>query len=203
MFKTIQELLDELSKQFDTISDERKTLLFQISKYIQEKKNNGLAIQLVYICTHNSRRSHFGQIAATIVANYYNIKNVASYSGGTEITAFNINAINALEKLGFEIVTNDLNNNPLYKVFYDEENYVSCFSKKYNDDANPKNNFLAIMTCSDADENCPLILGAENRISTTYEDPKKSDGTELQEQIYKERFKQIALETLYVFSLVK
>jgi hypothetical protein len=59
------------------------------------------------------------------------------------------------------------------------------------------------MTCSDADENCPLILGAENRISTTYEDPKKSDGTELQEQIYKERFKQIALETLYVFSLVK
>jgi arsenate reductase len=203
MYKTIQELLDELSKQFNTISDERKTLLFQISKYIQEKKNNGLAIQLVYICTHNSRRSHFGQIAATIVANYYNIKNVASYSGGTEITAFNINAINALEKLGFEIVTNDLNNNPLYKVFYDEENYVSCFSKKYNDDANPKNNFLAIMTCSDADENCPLILGAENRISTTYEDPKKSDGTELQEQIYKERFKQIALETLYVFSLVK
>ena len=203
MYKTIQELLDELSKQFNTISDERKTLLFQISKYIQEKKNNGLAIQLVYICTHNSRRSHFGQIAATIVANYYNIKNVASYSGGTEITAFNINAINALEKLGFEIVTNDLNNNPLYKVFYDEENYVSCFSKKYNDDANPKNNFLAIMTCSDADENCPLILGAENRISTTYEDPKKSDGTELQDQIYKERFKQIALETLYVFSLVK
>jgi protein-tyrosine phosphatase/arsenate reductase len=203
MYKTIQELLDELSKQFNTISDERKTLLFQISKYIQEKKNNGLAIQLVYICTHNSRRSHFGQIAATIVANYYNIKNVESYSGGTEITAFNINAINALEKLGFEIVTNDLNNNPLYKVFYDEENYVSCFSKKYNDDANPKNNFLAIMTCSDADENCPLILGAENRISTTYEDPKKSDGTELQEQIYKERFKQIALETLYVFSLVK
>lgn len=203
MYKTIQELLDELSKQFNTISDERKTLLFQISKYIQEKKNNGLAIQLVYICTHNSRRSHFGQIAATIVANYYNIKNVASYSGGTEITAFNINAINALEKLGFEIVTNDLNNNPLYKVFYDEENYVSCFSKKYNDDANPKNNFLAIMTCSDADENCPLILGAENRISTTYEDPKKSDGTELQEETYIARFKQIALETLYVFSLVK
>jgi protein-tyrosine phosphatase/arsenate reductase len=203
MFKTIQELLDELSKQFDTISDERKIQLLQISNFIQEKKNNGLAIQLVYICTHNSRRSHFGQIAATIVANYYNIKNVESYSGGTEITDFNINAINALEKIGFEIVSNDLNNNPLYKVFYDERNYVSCISKKYDDDANPKNNFLAIMTCSDADENCPLILGAENRISTTYEDPKKSDGTELQEETYIARFKQIALETLYVFSLVK
>jgi protein-tyrosine phosphatase/arsenate reductase len=203
MYKTIQELLDELSNQFNTISDERKILLLQISKYIQEKKNNGLAIQLFYICTHNSRRSHFGQIAATIVANYYDIKNVESYSGGTEITAFNINAINALEKLGFEIISNDLNNNPLYKVFYDESNYVSCISKKYDDDANPKNNFLAIMTCSDADENCPLILGAENRISTTYEDPKKSDGTEHQEETYIARFKQIALETLYVFSLVK
>ena len=203
MYIKLKELLESLTKNFDAISDDRKQILEQISAYIQNKKDKCLPIQLVYICTHNSRRSHFGQIAATVASNYYHIENVESYSGGTEITTFNINAINALEKLSFEIITNDLNNNPLYKVFYDERNYVSCISKKYDDDKNPKNNFLAIMTCSDANENCPLILGAENRISTTYEDPKKSDGTAVQEQTYIERFNQICTETLYVFSLVK
>jgi arsenate reductase len=45
------------------------------------------------------------------------------------------------------------------------------FSKKYDDEFNPKSEFAAIMTCSQADGGCPFIAGAEKRIPITYEDP--------------------------------
>jgi arsenate reductase len=33
------------------------------------------------------------------------------------------------------------------------------------------------MTCSEADKNCPIVLGALDRISLPYNDPKEADGT--------------------------
>ena len=203
MYLIIRNLLDEVSQKFDTISIERKNRLHQLADYIQQKKDSNERIQLVYVCTHNSRRSHFGQVAAAVAAAYYNIGNMYAYSGGTEATAFHPNAINALIALGFIIKKENESINPFYKVYFGVDELTTCFSKIYNDEANPKNNFAAIMTCSDADEKCPFIPGVELRIGTTYEDPKKSDGTALQEETYRNRFKQICTETMYVFSLIK
>lgn len=59
------------------------------------------------------------------------------------------------------------------------------------------------MTCSDAEENCPFIPEADIRLLTTYSDPKEFDYTSLQDINYDERCKEIALETFYVFSLIK
>lgn len=156
----------------------------------------------MYICTHNSRRSHFGQIWAQVAANYFEITNVNSFSGGTEATSFNSNAIYALINQGFIVKKQSNSQNPMYHVYFGEDCYTCCFSKVYDYETNPKNNFAAIMTCSDAEENCPFIPGVEIRIATTYEDPKKFDNTELQDYKYLERSKQIAIETLYVFSLI-
>ena len=204
MYKKIKSTCDDLSQQFETISTERKALLEKISAYIQLKKDANLPIQLMYVCTHNSRRSHFGQIWAAVAAAYYSVENVTTFSGGTEATAFNINAINALKGIGFDVQAKDDTINPVYEVsFGDVLNPSICFSKVYNDEFNPSSNFAAIMTCGDAEENCPFIPGVELRIGTTYNDPKEFDGTELQDQKYKERSLQIALETLYVFSKVK
>ena len=204
MYKKIKYTCDQLSLRFDSIASERKFLLEKISAYIQLKKDENLPIQLMYVCTHNSRRSHFGQIWAAVAAAYYSVENVTTYSGGTEATAFNINAINALKGIGFDVQTKDETTNPVYEVsFGDELKPTICFSKVYNDEFNPSTNFAAIMTCGDAEENCPFIPGVELRIGTTYNDPKEFDGTELQDQKYKERSLQIALETLYVFSLIK
>ena len=203
MYKKIKSTCDDLSQQFETISTERKALLEKISAYIQLKKDANLPIQLMYVCTHNSRRSHFGQIWAAVAAAYYSVENVTTFSGGTEATAFNINAINALKGIGFDVQAKDETTNPVYEVSFGEELKPSiCFSKVYNDKFNPSTNFAAIMTCGDAEENCPFIPGVELRIGTTYNDPKEFDGTELQDQKYKERSLQIALETLYVFSLI-
>jgi len=199
----LEKLAKKLEQEFDFIPQKRKDLLIKISNYITEKLQKNETVNLVYICTHNSRRSHFGQIAAAFAANYYQLPNINSYSGGTETTAFHPNAIEALVQLGFIIEKQTEEANPIYRVYFEEEEFTTCFSKVYHHKTNPKNNFAAIMTCSDAEENCPFISGVELRIGTTYEDPKIADNTPNQKQVYMERFKQIATETFYAFSLVK
>jgi protein-tyrosine-phosphatase len=201
MFASISTYVQSLSAEFNSIPEARKIILDKLAKYIAEKKAKGLAVSLVYICTHNSRRSHFGQIWATVAANYYGIKNITSYSGGTEATAFNTNAINALKRIGFIVKPITSEENTTYHVFYDDlESPSICFSKVYDHPGNPQTNFAAIMTCGEAEENCPFIPGVELRIATTYNDPKESDNTPQQDATYDERCKQIALETFYVFS---
>lgn len=201
MFTPIKHYCDNLTKEFDQIPTSRKLLLDKIIHYINLKRKQKQNINLVYICTHNSRRSHFGQVWAHIASVYYNIANLHSFSGGTETTAFNTNAINALSRIGFVIKPLTEEKNTIFRLYYDEKNKpIECFSKVYNHTINPTNSFAAIMTCGDAEENCPFIAGAEVRISTTYDDPKTVDNTPLQDAKYDEGCKQIALETFYVFS---
>lgn len=204
MYQKIRSLIIGLQNNFDEIPEERKAILSKIAAYIQAKYDKNDPINLVYICTHNSRRSHFGQIAAAVAADFYCIDNVQTFSGGTEATAFHPNAINALRGLGFDIHTEDETvKNPIWQVQFGVQAGTTCFSKVYDDAANPSKNFAAIMTCSDAEQNCPFIIGTDLRIGTTYNDPKASDGTPQQDETYKTRFLQIATEMLYAFSLVK
>lgn len=203
MFKAIQKHCDSLVALFPTISDERKATLSKIAAYIQTRKDSNSPIRLVYICTHNSRRSHFGQIWGAVAASYYGIAGVQTYSGGTEATAFHQNAIQALRATGFDILTDGSSANPMYTVHFSDHEACRCFSKVYDDPANPKEKFAAIMTCSDADENCPFIPGVELRVGTTYDDPKAADGTPHEAETYLQRSDQIAVETLYAFSLVR
>lgn len=204
MISTIQEYVDGLSKEFDDIPKERKDKLNAIADYISKKRFDHQPVQLVYICTHNSRRSHFGQVWAHVAAKYYGIESVQSYSGGIEVTTFNMNAIRTLERIGFVVKASNESENPLYHLTYDQnESPIVCFSKVYDDKSNPQKHFAAIMVCGDADENCPFVPESDFRISTTYRDPKEYDHTALQDEKYDERCRQIAVEIFYTFSLVK
>lgn len=200
----IRQYCDDRVAEFSSISDERKTLLTKLANYISGKQKSSEAIHLVYICTHNSRRSHFGQVWAHIASRYFDVPNVFTYSGGTEATAFNVNAINALKGAGFNVSASDeISSNPIYHLrFDDSEAPIICFSKVYDHGDNPSSAFAAIMTCSDAEQNCPFIPGVELRIGTTYDDPKAFDHTSQQDEKYSERCAQIAREVLFVFSLV-
>ena len=203
MFKIIQDKCNQLIKSFDDIDPIRQNKLKEISEYIQKKLERKEEVNLIYICTHNSRRSQFGQIWASIAALYYGVINVHFFSGGTEETSFNINAINALIKSGFKIDNKTDEKKPKYRVKYGESHNLICFSKVFDNPINPFQNFAAIMTCSDAEENCPFIPGAEFRISITYEDPKVYDETPMQEKKYLECSNQIGLESLFIFSQIK
>ena len=203
-------LLPNLSQTIAQISsteptdESRKDSLLKVAEFIQTRHSQHQPIALVFICTHNSRRSHLGQIWAKVWAEVHGIEGVMTYSGGTEATAFNPNAIQALQTQGFEIHPGDETTNPHYQVAYAADRpHMEAWSKVYTDDANPKEDFCAIMTCSEADEACPAVFGASLRISLPYEDPKKSDGTPQQAQTYLDRSVQIAGEMAYVFEQAK
>jgi arsenate reductase len=189
---------------FESITEERKIILQPLVDYIQSKVKNEQEIRLNLICTHNSRRSHLSQVWAQTAAAYYNVKNVFCYSGGTEATAMFPVVSKTLTKQGFEIKAIAEGNNPIYTIKYAEnEHPVIGFSKTYDDSFNPQDEFVAIMTCSQADGGCPFIAGAEKRIPITFEDPKAFDNTPQQAEKYEERSLQIATEMFYVFSQIK
>lgn len=192
------------SFQFGTISSERKTILLPLIDFIQEKVGKQQEVRLNFICTHNSRRSHLSQVWAQTAAAHFNVKNVFCYSGGTEATALFPMAAKTLEQAGFEVHPLSEGKNPVYSIKYSEnEHPIIGFSKTYDDSFNPQSAFAAILTCSNADNGCPFIAGAEKRIPITFEDPKAFDNTPQQEEKYKERSIQIATELFYVFSQIK
>ncbi|HQQ95590.1 MAG TPA: protein-tyrosine-phosphatase [Bacteroidia bacterium] len=204
LLPTLTPLVSLLTKQFDQIPAERKELLSQLTQFVRNKVKSNQKVYLNFICTHNSRRSHLSQIWAQAAAHYYNVPNVVCFSGGTEATAFNPRAVKAMQDAGFNIVRFKEGENPIYKVTYAENTEpVVAFSKKYDDPFNHNNDFAAVMTCSHADENCPLVLGATARIALTYDDPKNFDGTPQEAVKYAERVHEIGREILYAFSQVK
>ena len=194
----IREIIAQLSTE--RISEERKRILQPLIQFISSKLSKNEEVRLNFICTHNSRRSHLSQIWAQTMAYYYQIENVFCYSGGTEATAMFSKVVETLANQGFEILKLSETDNPVYAVkFAENEHAVICFSKKYNDDFNPKSAFAAILTCDSADENCPIVYGAEARIPVKYEDPKKSDGAPEMNETYFNRSLEIATEMKFVF----
>ena len=200
---SIQSRLASFEKNFSTISEERKVLLTQLAEYVVGKVSEGDTAKLTFICTHNSRRSHLSQIWAQTAAAYYGIDKVETFSGGTEATAFNPRAVKALKRDGFPILEGS-GDNPIYEVQYSESKMpLQCFSKKYEDPFNPQTGFCAVMTCSSADGACPIVFGAEERISTPYIDPKVSDNTPEEDSTYAARSHQIGTELTWVMKLAK
>jgi hypothetical protein len=203
LYSPISNYLRVVEKDFNKISDERKGALDKVAIYIKQKLKTENKASLVFICTHNSRRSQMAQLWSNAAAHYYNIPGVESFSGGTEMTAFNDRAVKALRNAGFVITKKTEDTNPNYEVkFSDDTAPVICFSKKYKDAPNPTSNFAAVMTCSSADKNCPIVLGSTARIAIPYEDPKEADGKPNEEAVYSERCRQIATEMMYIFSQV-
>ena len=201
MFQKIQENISEF--KIENISEERKQVLQPLVDYIQSKIQNNETIRLNFICTHNSRRSHLSQIWAQTMAFHFNVNNVFCYSGGTEATAMFPKVAETLEKQGFEIQKLSEAENPVYAVKYDKnEVAIICFSKTYDNKFNPQANFGAIMTCNNADEGCPIVLGAEARFPIKYDDPKAFDNTDLQDAKYTERSLEIAQEMWWVFKSI-
>lgn len=187
----------------EDIPAERKETLQPLIDFIDHKVANNEPVRLNFICTHNSRRSHLSQVWAQTMASYYNVAQVFCYSGGTEATALYPQVAETLKSTGFDVFKLSEEKNPVYAIKYAvNEQPIIGFSKKFDDAFNPAAEFAAIMTCSQADQGCPFIAGAEKRIPITFEDPKAFDDSPLKAEKYKERSIQIATEMLYVFSKI-
>jgi len=193
-----------LVSEFESIPDKRKASWLELGYYIVQKLHDNKPARLTVICTANSRRSHMGQLWLQTAAAFYGIEKVETFSGGTEVSAFDLRAIGALQRAGFKIQLLENSNNPIYRVSFGERfSPVDMFSKKYDHEANPISGFGAIMVCSEADAACPTVPGAEIRFSLPFEDPKIADGTVDESKVYDKRCRQIAREMLFVMATVK
>ena len=189
--------------EFDRIPEDRRKALRKVAGYVRAQVESGRDASLNFICTHNSRRSHMSQLWAQTAAEHFGIPRVRTFSGGTEATAFNPRAVAAMQRAGFAVEKSGRGDNPLYHVRNGPaQPPMTAFSKVYFDQSNPQKDFCAVMTCSQADESCPIVRGADYRVAIPYEDPKAFDGTDLESAGYDERCRQISREMLYLFSQV-
>ncbi|MDA0194039.1 MAG: protein-tyrosine-phosphatase [Bacteroidetes bacterium] len=188
---------NSLELEFDLITEARKIELQKIRDHIVGKMKSGQETSLTVICTHNSRRSHCGQIWLQVASDFYGIENIKTFSGGTEATAFHQNAVDALKRTGFQ-EAHEPGDNPSYKLSYASGKTIECFSKRFDHAVNPSDNFAAIMVCNDAAEACPFVPGAEKRFVLPYDDPKEFDDTDMMKAKYDERWRQIAREMFYI-----
>lgn len=201
----IQTYTDVRVSEFSKISDERKKQLEELSRYVQKCVHEKKPAKLIFVCTHNSRRSHFSQIWAQVASHRFGLSGVECFSGGTEATAMNPRTIAALRRAGLQISLQQASeDNPHYAVaFQDVSTPLVGFSKVVNSPVNPATGFCAVMTCSQADKACPIVAGADSRITISYEDPKVSDGTLSEAAVYDQSCAEIAREMLYAMSLVR
>lgn len=203
MYPALLNTISQLQKHQNSCA-KREIILQPLIDFIQQNVKEKKQININFICTHNSRRSHLTQIWAQVAAAYYGILNVNCYSGGTEVTAIHPMIVKVLIEQGFSIFTISAAPNPIYVIKYDANALpIIGYSKRYNDSFNPQRGFAAVMTCSQADSGCPFILGADIRIPITYEDPKESDGSNNQKEVYFNRSLEIAREMFNVFSQIK
>lgn len=205
----VKQYVDDRIAEFPEIATERREELESLAGYVTERLDAGQPAKLTFVCTHNSRRSHLAQIWAAVAAVQYGVEGVETFSGGTEVTAMNPRTVAALQRAGMQISTDSdepliaADANPRYLVrFGPPETDQTCFSKVYDQSPNPVTEYAAVMTCSHADENCPIVRGCEFRIAVRYEDPKVADGTAQEAAAYDERSRQIAREMLYLMSRV-
>ena len=172
------------------------------SKIVTMIEGKGKA-SLTFICTHNSRRSQIAQVMASTAAEHMRVDAIQFFSGGTEVTACNPRTVDALRRLGLSIEQLEFQSNPRYSVKINpDKEPLELFSKKYDHSANPKKDFIAVMVCSDADENCPLVRGCTSRVSLPYNDPKSSDNTDSETAVYDMKCLEIGSEQFALLQLV-
>ena len=199
MNTALNQLVEKLS--IAHLSPKRKEELALLIDSIKTKKAQNKPLHLNFICTHNSRRSQFSQLWAKVMAHYHGI-DCNTYSGGVEVTACNERVINTLLSQGFNIKTKENGENPYYQISMGGEHFGGFFSKLYDDPSSPSKSFAAVMTCAHADENCPFIPGAEQRIPVRYKDPKAFDNTPEEKTAYYNKSIEIATEMYYIFSSI-
>jgi len=131
MYSALLKTIEQVQKQ--NISEECKTILQPLIDFVQRKTAYKQEININFICTHNSRRSHLSQVWAQVASAYFNIANVHCFSGGTEETALFPKVAETLANQGFSIFKIADTHNPVYAIKYSENALpIIGFSKKYD-----------------------------------------------------------------------
>jgi arsenate reductase len=197
IYPTLKRTMAENLHPRKSIADDRLKTLDALYLALHPAVRQKTQHQLLFVCTHNSRRSHLCQVWAQTWAFAAGLHDLRCFSGGTEVTEVNRFVLEALVHDGFKIASTG-NVHAVY--FSDNAPPVMCFSKRIDAAENPNANFVAVMTCHEADAACPTVHGATHRLALPYRDPKVADHTTHPVLTYLERSHEIARELYHVFN---
>ncbi len=198
----VRQHADLLTTSYDMIGETHRLAGQKLVDWIAKNYRPGQPLDVVVVCTGNSRRSILGATMGNIAAAYYGMPEVRFHSGGTAPTAFNVRTVNTLKEIGVEVeltgkeaARGEPNTaNPVYRVRWGSPGETgepsleaTEFSKHYGDPTNPQQSFAALMVCGEADAACPFVKGAALRVSMPYLDPKIFDGGAYEATKYAER----------------
>ena len=99
----VREYADSLTTSFDMIDE---GIGWRVGSWrTGSPRVTGLALPLdvIVVCTGNSRRSILGATMGNVAAAYYGMPEIRFHSGGTAPTAFNSRTVNALKAIGVEL----------------------------------------------------------------------------------------------------
>lgn len=190
---------DFLTTSFDMIDEPHRAAGQTLAEWIAKNYKSSEPLNVIVVCTGNSRRSILGATMGNLAAAYYGMPEIRFHSGGTAPTAFNSRTITALKEIGIEVEPTGKEAkrgepktaNPIYRVRWGTANgarfETTEFSKHYGDPVNPQNGFAALMVCGEADAACPFVKGASLRVSMPYLDPKIYDDGSYESAKYAER----------------
>ena len=109
--------------------------------------------RVLFLCTHNSARSQMAEGLLRHLAG----DRFEAHSGGTEATQVRPLAIRAMEEIGVDISGQE--SKTLERYLREPFDHV-------------------ITVCDDANEACPFLPGARNRVHWSFEDPSRAEGSE-------------------------
>jgi hypothetical protein len=193
---------DFLTTTFDMIGADHRQAGQTLADWIASNYRPGQPLNVVVVCTGNTRRSILAATTGNIAASYYGMPEVRFYCGGTSPTALNARALKTLREMGVEIDPlgkeagrGEPNTaNPMYRVRWGSPSdsrgpamEAVEFSKHYTDSSNPQQGFAGLTVCAEADVECPVVKGSALRISMHYLDPKIYDDGAYESAKYAER----------------
>ena len=186
MNKTLDSYIQKI-EAFKPNKEEENIIFDAINKLNSYLK---LTRDIVFICTHNSRRSIYCEVWANILVNKY-FKNINFYSAGTKKTSVYGRVIKSFSRLGIKSRGNII-----------RLGQKSILLKSKTLDEIQKDTFISIYTCSKAEKSCPIDTRSLINIPLLFEDPKKFDGLKNEGSEYDKTCSQIAMKINFILERI-
>lgn len=184
LYRSIHRYMASLDGQQPPSNEVHQSSMKQLSEWLKQRVKQ--KSDIIVICTGNSRRSILTSTLGNILAAYRNWEGVRFFSAGTSPSAFNLRTIATLKQIGVEITATGSQakagtmgeKNPHYKVQWGKgkDSFSLEYSKTLADVSLPARDFAALLVCSEADRECPVVEGASIRLGLPFADPKEHDG---------------------------
>lgn len=224
LLPSVAAFVDELQRDISAAAvdnnddDVRRSKLESIAKCVtsmltttNNNDDDDVGARLLFLCTHNSRRSQLAQVWYAVAAAYYSLGDrIETFSAGTQSTLVPNTIVRVLRSVGMIVTRDDDNNDDdderavcTVRFSDSSSNALRLFSKKLDDSTLPsdderKRRVCIVAVCADADQACPLGGKCRCRLALPYDDPKSADGRQDESSVYSARSRSIAREAFVV-----